>query len=40
MIVIFDVDGVIFETSKSYHLTIVETVKFYTGKEGINKDEI
>ena len=40
MIVIFDVDGVIFETSKSYHLAIVETVKFYTGKEGINKDEI
>ena len=40
MIAIFDVDGVLFDTSKSYHLAIVETVKFFTKKDNLNKEEL
>ncbi len=33
MIVIFDVDGVLIDVSKSYHYSIRDTVKFFTGKD-------
>ncbi len=33
MIVIFDVDGVLLDVSKSYHYSIKDTVEFFTGKE-------
>ncbi|EDP74323.1 HAD hydrolase-like protein [Hydrogenivirga sp. 128-5-R1-1] len=33
MIVIFDVDGVLLDVSKSYHFSIKDTVEFFTGKK-------
>ncbi len=33
MIVIFDVDGVLIDVSKSYHYSIVDTVSFFSGKK-------
>ncbi len=33
MIVIFDVDGVLIDVSKSYHYAIKDTVDFFTGKD-------
>lgn len=39
MIVIFDVDGVLIDVSKSYHYSIVDTVKFFSEKD-INKEPL
>jgi len=40
MIVIFDVDGVLIDTSKSYHLAIWETVKELTQNNDVSLKEI
>ncbi|RUM59200.1 MAG: histidinol-phosphatase [Persephonella sp.] len=40
MITIFDVDGVLFDASKSYHIAIWETVKHFTGKNDIEKKDL
>jgi HAD superfamily phosphatase len=39
MIVIFDVDGVLIDVSKSYHYSIKDTVEFFTGKKA-NLEEL
>ncbi len=39
MIVIFDVDGVLIDVSKSYHYSIVDTVNFFSGKN-ISKEPL
>ena len=39
MIVIFDVDGVLIDVSKSYHYSIKDTVEYFTGKKA-NLDEL
>ncbi|RMA97053.1 HAD family hydrolase [Hydrogenothermus marinus] len=39
MIVIFDVDGVLIDVSKSYHYSIKDTVEYFTGKEA-NLEEL
>ncbi len=40
MIVIFDVDGVLIDTTTSYHLAIFETIKEFTQKKDIDLNEI
>lgn len=39
MIVIFDVDGVLIDVSKSYHYSIKDTVEYFTGKK-VDLDEL
>ncbi len=39
MIVIFDVDGVLIDVSKSYHYSILDTVKHFSQKE-VKKEEL
>ncbi len=39
MIVIFDVDGVLIDVSKSYHFSIKDTVDYFSGKD-IPKEEL
>ncbi|WP_456402303.1 HAD family hydrolase [Persephonella sp.] len=39
MIIIFDVDGVLIDVTKSYHYSIKDTVDFFTGKNA-NKEDL
>ncbi|MDQ7055288.1 MAG: hypothetical protein Q9M89_01790 [Persephonella sp.] len=39
MIIIFDVDGVLIDVTKSYHYSIKDTVSYFTGKE-VPKEEL
>ncbi|MBK3333064.1 HAD-IA family hydrolase [Persephonella atlantica] len=39
MIIIFDVDGVLVDVTKSYHYSIKDTVSYFTGKE-VPKEEL
>lgn len=39
MIIIFDVDGVLIDVSKSYHYSIKDTVDYFSGKD-IPKEEL